>query len=82
VRFEVLNTGNQAHELMLVPLKDGRYGLPVVHVELPEPGSEATVSASLAPGSYAFVCLLHVETTGGLVSHVELGMTMPVEVEG
>ena len=91
--FVVVNSGDYEHEFVIVPLQDGRFGLPIGEIEAFQPGETRAMRADLAPGSYALVCLLlrgsglsnheltELSEDERVTPHMALGMTVPFEVD-
>src|SRR6266566_325833 len=73
IDFVVDNQGKQAHEFVIVPVKNGRYGEPVAEIEHFPPGESRAIRADLAPGKYVFVCLMVSLEDDEPQSHMALG---------
>ena len=74
------NIGKQKHEVVIVPVSEGRYGAPVAEIEAFGPQERRGLKVDLAPGRYEFVCLLVSVEDGNAESHMALGMREPFEV--
>jgi hypothetical protein len=80
IEFVVGNIAMQNHEFVIVPVTGGRYGDPIGEVESFPSHERRALRADLAPGTYAFVCLLVSVEDGIAQSHMGLGMNAPFEV--
>ncbi len=81
IEFLFANRGQEPHEMAIVSVEDGRYGIPLTEIEFISPGESATLRTNLPAGSYAFVCLVITEDHHRPQSHVELGMFREFEVQ-
>jgi uncharacterized cupredoxin-like copper-binding protein len=94
--FLVTNTGEDAHEFVVIRTDLPPHGLTVVDGEVPEDevdlvgeiegvgaGSQASLLLDLDPGSYVFICNIAEEEPGEaeVESHYQLGMATAFTVE-
>lgn len=84
VDFVITNVGQTKHEFVIVPVTNGRYGLPIGEVEAFAPGETRALRTDLAEGKYEFVCLLVSGPSSAaevsVASHLSKGMRLGFEV--
>lgn len=80
IDFVVKNTAERDHEFVVVPIEDGRVGLPIGEIEAFGGGETRAMRAELRPGQYEFVCLIVSLNEGDAASHLALGMRTPFGV--
>ena len=74
IDFVVRNSGQEDHEFVIVPVKNGRYDLPIGEIEAFAPGQTRAIQAELSPGQYEFACLMVSVANDEPQSHMTLGM--------
>lgn len=82
IDFVVKNAAERDHEFVVVPIEDGRFGLPIGEIEAFGGGETRAMRAELRPGQYELVCLIVSLNEGHAASHLALGMRTPFEVTG
>lgn len=82
IEFVANNLGLVDHELVIVPVDEGRYGDPIVDTESFGTGENRAVRVGLGPGTYELVCLLTFSDLPALKwsSHMAMGMRATLEI--